>query len=123
MSFRRAFCALAVLMGLAPTAWAQEARQVEIGYEITFAGFTGFRIDITGRLDGATYDVESHVFKQGILRAITLHYDGRNRAWGNAGPQGVQPAGGSLSIIVSNQPRTWLAVYGPGGSLQETHNP
>ena len=40
-------------------ALAQDARQVEIGYEITFAGIAGFRIDFTARFNGATYDVES----------------------------------------------------------------
>ena len=104
-------------------ALAQDARQVEVGYEITFAGFAGFRIDFTGRFDGNRYDVESHTFKEGLLRAMTMHYDGRNRAWGGFAPQGALPAGGSLAIVVSDKVRTWLAQYGAGGTVQETHNP
>ena len=52
-------------------AFAQDdARKVETGYEITFAGFTGFRIDFTGRFNGAAYDVASHTFKEGLLSAV-----------------------------------------------------
>ena len=57
------------------------------------------------------------------MRAMTIHYDGRNRAWGGFSPQGVTPNGGSLSIVVGDKPRTWLAQYGAGGSVQEKHNP
>ena len=94
---------------------AQDARQVDIGYEITFAGLTGFRIDVTARFDGQSYDVESHTFKEGMLRAVTIHYDGRNRAWGGFSPQGARPSAGSLSIVVGDKPRTWIAQYGAGG--------
>jgi len=126
MSFRRAL--ILVLAGLAApvTAHAQTpdgARQIDIGYEITFAGFSGFRIDVTARLDGNKYDVESSTFKEGILKAITMHYVGRNRAWGGFTPQGARPTAGSLSIVVDDKTRTWLAQYGAGGSMNETHNP
>ncbi|MDI1286491.1 MAG: DUF3108 domain-containing protein [Reyranella sp.] len=123
MSFRRALIAFALSVGLPAAALGQDARQVEIGYEITFAGFAGFRIDVTARFDGASYDVESRTFKEGVLKAITMHYDGRNRAWGGFSPQGAQPTAGSLSIVVENKPRTWVAQYGPGGTMSETHNP
>ena len=43
-----------------------------------------------------------------------MHYDGRNRAWGGFSPQGAQPSGGSLSLVVGDKPRTWLAQYGAG---------
>ena len=81
MSFRRALFAFALSVGLPAAALGQDARQVDIGYEITFAGFAGFRIDVTARFDGASYDVESRTFKEGTLKAVTMHYDGRNRAW------------------------------------------
>lgn len=123
MSFRRALFAFAMCAAGPAAALAQDARQVEAGYEITFAGFTGFRVDFKARFDGANYDVESHAFKEGVLRALTMHYDGRNRAWGGFAPQGARPAGGSLSIVVSEKARTWLAQYGPGGTMQETFNP
>ena len=123
MSFRRALIAFALSVGVPTAAFSQEARQVDIGYEITFAGFAGFRIDVTARFDGASYDVESRTFKEGMLRAVTMHYDGRNRAWGGFSPQGAQPTAGSLSIIVGDKPRTWVAQYGPGGTMSETHNP
>jgi len=123
MSFRRALITIALSVGVPATALGQEARQVDIGYEITFAGFAGFRIDVTARFDGASYDVESRTFKEGMLRAVTMHYDGRNRAWGGFSPQGAQPTAGSLSIIVGDKPRTWVAQYGPGGTMSETHNP
>jgi hypothetical protein len=67
--------------------------------------------------------VQSHTFKEGVMRAMTIHYDGRNRAWGGFSPQGTMPNGGSLSIVVGDKPRTWLAHYGAGGLVQEKHSP
>ena len=49
-----------------------------------------------------------------------MNYVGRNRAWGGFSPQGARPSAGSLSIMVGDKPRTWLAQYGAGGFLQET---
>ena len=128
MSFRRALITFALSVSVpltvsVPAALAQDARQVDIGYEITFAGFAGFRIDVTARFDGASYDVESRTFKEGMLRAVTMHYDGRNRAWGGFSRQGAQPSAGSLSIIVGDKPRTWVAQYGAGGTMSEKHSP
>lgn len=130
MSFRKALATL-VLCVAAPAAMAQppavaaaqDQRRVEIAYEITFAGFSGFRFDFTGNFDGTRYDIESHAYKEGLLRAVTIHYAGRNRAWGTVTPSGAQPAGGSLAIIVSDKTRSWRAQYGPGGRLSETHQP
>jgi hypothetical protein len=102
---------------------AQQGRHVEISYDITFLGFAGFRIDFSGNFVGTGYDVQSHTFKEGMMRAVTVHYDGRNRAWGRFTPQGAIPTGGSLSIVVGDKPRTWAAQYGAGGTLQETHSP
>jgi hypothetical protein len=123
MSFRRAFIAFAVILAASQAAAAQDARRIEIGYEITFAGFAGFRIDVTARFNGTSYDVESSTFKEGMLKAVTMNYFGRNRAWGGFSTQGARPAAGSLSIMVGDKPRTWLAQYGAAGFLQETHNP
>ncbi|HYR66684.1 MAG TPA: hypothetical protein VEP47_11155, partial [Reyranella sp.] len=72
MSFRRAFMAFAVSLAVPVGALAQDARQIEIGYEITFGGIAGFRIDVTARFNGATYDVESSTFKVGTLKAVTM---------------------------------------------------
>lgn len=102
---------------------AQDARKVEIGYEITFAGFAGFRIDFDISFNGATYAAESRTFKEGLLRALTIHYEGRNRAWGGFTAQGAQPAAGSLSLIVGDKTRTWLAEYDKEGMARQTHNP
>ena len=123
MSFRRAFSAFAVTLAVPAAAMAQDARQIELGYEITFAGISGFRIDVTARLNGATYDVESSTFKVGALKAMTMNYVGRNRAWGGFSAQGARPSAGSLSIMVGDTPRTWLAQYGASGFLQETFTP
>jgi len=123
MSFRKGLLGLA-LCALSPAvALAQDSRVIEGGYEITFAGLAGFRIDFTARIDGTSYDVESHTFKESVLRALTMQYDGRNRAWGTFGPKGAQPSGGSLSLLIDRKPRTWRAQYGPGGTLTETHDP
>jgi hypothetical protein len=123
MRFRKAFMVLAAFLSPVPLAGAQEARKVELSYEITFGGISGFRIDVTARFNGSTYDVESNTFKEGMLKAITMNYFGRNRAWGGFTTQGAQPTAGSLSINVDGKPRTWLAQYGAAGFLQETHNP
>jgi len=123
MSFRRAFVALAACLAAPAAAQGQQARQIDIGYEITFAGITGFRIDVTARFNGTSYDVETSTFKEGVLKAVTMNYFGRNRAWGGFSTQGARPSAGSLSIMVGDKPRTWLAQYGAGGFLQETHTP
>ena len=126
MSFRPALLALLLCTTVPAAASAQDAqtpRMIELAYEITFAGFAGFRMDVAARMDGQAYDVESHTFKEGVLRAVTINYVGRNRAWGILGPSGAQPLGGSLSLVVGDKPRTWIAQYGAGGTVQETHNP
>ncbi len=102
MSFRRAFGLFALCAGLPAVmailmmgpAAAQEGRQVEIGYTLTYLGFTGFRIDFKARFDGGRYDAESHTFKEGLIKAVTIGYDGKNRAWGGFAPQSARPAGG-----------------------------
>jgi hypothetical protein len=124
MSFRKLLMSLALGCAL-PTAVAAQpaARVIDLRYEITFAGLTGFIVDITARIDGQSYDIESHTFKEGLIKAVTMHYIGRNRAWGSFGSEGAQPAGGSLSLAVGDKVRTWLAQYGFGGTLQEAHQP
>lgn len=122
MSFRTAL-AVVVLCCAAPNAIAQTARQIEAGYEITFVGMAGFRIDFKAKYTGNRYDFESHVYKEGILKTLTMQYEGRNRALGAFGPQGATPASGSLSLVVGGQPRTWLAQYGAGGLVTQTFNP
>ena len=122
MTFRKALLGFA-LCALAPaTARADDGKAIEGGYEITFAGLSGFRIDLTAKFNGPNYDIESRTFKEGVLRAVTMHYDGRNRAWGGFSPQGARPAAGSLSIVVGDKPRTWIAQYA-GSTVQESHNP
>ena len=126
MRFRRALAAIVLSTAVPGVAMAQDAvsraRQVDIAYEITFAGLSGFRIDLTAKFNGSNYDIESRTFKEGVLRAVTMHYDGRNRAWGGFSPQGARPSAGSLSIVVGDKPRTWVAQYA-GSTVQETHNP
>jgi hypothetical protein len=122
MSLRRVV--LSVALCTTPVgAFAQQARLIELGYEISFAGLPGFRVDIAAKIDGDTYDIESHTFKEGLIRAVTMHYVGRNRAWGRFGGTGAQPAGGSLSLVIGDKVRTWLAQYGFNGTVRETHNP
>ena len=74
MSFRHGLAALVFCAGVPAVASAQSAseppRLVELSYEITFAGFSGFRMDVAARIDGQAYDVESSTFKEGVLRAI-----------------------------------------------------
>jgi len=122
MRFRTAVVGLALCCA-APNAMAQATRHIEGGYEITFVGMAGFRVDFTARITGNRYDIESHVYKEGILKALTMQYEGRNRAWGGFVPQGMQPSSGSLALVVGGQPRTWLAEYGPGGMVRQTFNP
>jgi len=123
MSFRRALLGFSLCCVAPNVALAQQTRRVDVSYDITFLGFAGFRIDFDGTFNGTRYDVRSHTFKEGMMRAMTIHYDGRNRAWGGFSPQGAQPGGGSLSIMVGDKPRTWQAQYGAGGSLKEQHTP
>src|SRR3954471_10378800 len=123
MSFRRALVGLALCCAAPNSVMAQQARLVEASYDITFLGFTGFRIDFSGVFNGTSYDVQSHTFKEGMMRAVTIHYDGRNRALGIFGPRGIIPTVGSLSIVVGDKPRTWLAQYSGGQLVQETHTP
>jgi hypothetical protein len=123
MSFRKAILTSALCCVASTAAPAQTTRQIEAGYEITFAGLTGFRVDFTARYNGNRYEFESRTYKEGVLKALTMNYEGRNRAWGGFLPSGAQPSGGSLSIAVSDKARTWLAEYGPGGMVSQKHNP
>jgi hypothetical protein len=124
MSFHRALLtALTLCTAATAQAKAQDARLVEAGYEIGYAGFTGFHLDFIGRFVGNSYDAESHAFKQGVIKALTIRYEGRNRAWGSYVATGIVPAGGSLSIVVGDMARTWAVQYGPGGMLTEQFNP
>ncbi len=123
MRFRRAIVAFALGAALPSTALAETGRMVEIGYDITFAGFSGFRIDLAARFNGTGYDVQTRTFKEGLLRALTIRYEGRNRAWGGFTPQGSVPSGGSLSIVVGDKPRTWRAQYDGAGGVAQTHTP
>src|SRR4051812_21117911 len=123
MSFRRAILGAALCCAATTAAPAQTTRQIEGAYEITFAGFSGFRINFTAKYTGDRYEFDSHVFKEGVLKAITLHYEGRNKAWGGFLPGRTQPTGGSLALVISGATRTWLAQYGAGGMTGETHTP
>lgn len=97
---------------------------IEGSYEISFVGISGFRIDFTAHLDGDRYDVDSHSYKVGVMKAVTLHYEGLNRAWGTfTTTGGAQPSGGSLSLSISGKLRTWSVQYRADGSLEETHTP
>jgi hypothetical protein len=123
MSFRTGLIGFALCLGASAAAAAQDARQVEIGYEITYLGMAGFRIDLTGRFGDGRYDIETSTFKNGVLKAVTMNYAGRNRAWGGFTGAGAQPSAGSLSIVVDDKTRTWSAQYGADGSMREVHNP
>lgn len=119
MSFRGVQVALALCVGLPLAAEAQDRRHVELGYEITFAGLSGLRLDVVLDLDGTRYDVQAHAFKVGLLKALTLRYEGRNRAWGSFADGKLHPDAGSLSLSVDGKLRTWLAQYGPDGEVRE----
>jgi hypothetical protein len=123
MSFRRALIGIALCCAAPSVTLAQTTRTVEASYEITFLGMTGFRIDFTGQFSNSSYDVQSHTFKQGVIKAVTIHYEGRNRAWGGFVPNSALPSGGSLSLVAGSKARTWAAQYGPGGMAGEQHNP
>lgn len=124
MIFRGALAAIALCACAPGAALAQSARQIEGGFEITFIGVKGFRLDFTARLDGDHYDVENHTYKEGVLKAISINYAVRNRAWGRFSPHGgARPVGGSLSLVVGSEPRSWLVQYAPDGTLQETNSP
>src|SRR5260221_12145492 len=56
MSFCRAFLAFALCVTAPAFAAAQQARQIEVGYEITFAALAGFRIDVTACFQAPAYD-------------------------------------------------------------------
>ena len=83
----------------------------------------GFLHDFNARFTATSYEVQSHTFKQGLIKAVTIHYIGRNRAWGGFTANGAIPSGGSLSVAVGDKTRTWLAQYAAGGMVQETHTP
>jgi hypothetical protein len=124
MRFRRAFALFALCAAAPAVAEAQGAKVIEAGYEITFAGISGFRIEFTAHLDGDRYDIDSRTYKVGVMKAVTMHYEGLNRAWGSfATAGGARPSGGSLSLSIAGKPRTWLAQYRADGSLEETHTP
>jgi hypothetical protein len=123
MRFRTALLGFALCLTASAAAAAQDSRQVEVGYEITYAGMAGFRIDLSARFGDGRYDIEASTFKNGVLKAVTMNYAGRNRAWGGFTGAGAQPSAGSLSIVVGDKTRTWTAQYGANGGVKEAHNP
>jgi hypothetical protein len=123
MTFPRLLLGFVLGVSVPLAAAAQQPRQVEIGYELTYLGMAGFRIDVSARIGEGRYDVQTTTYKNGILKALTMNYAGRNRAWGGFTGSGAQPAAGSLAIVAGDKTRTWTAQYAAGGRLRETHQP
>ena len=43
--------------------------------------------------------MQSHAFKEGVMKALTIRYEGRNRAWGTVLPSGsLLPQARSASL-------------------------
>jgi hypothetical protein len=117
--------AAAAFGGIGASVAAQEPRRIDMVYEVTAAGVTGVRVEVTARFDETRYDIESRAFKIGALRALTPRYEGHNRAWGLlvAGTAALAPVGGTLSIAASDQRRSWQVRYGADGAVEERHDP
>ena len=123
MSFRRALLGFALCCAAPPWRWPSRRAQIEVSYEITFAGLTGFRIDFTAKFAGNRYDVQSHTSRKACCKRDDHALRRPQPGLGRLLAAGHAAHGGSLSLVVGGKPRTWLAQYGPGGLVKETLNP
>lgn len=125
---RMTTCAV-VMLGLstgtaaAPTPPAPTGRVVTLEYEFTVSGLRAFRAESHMRIDGDRYVVDAKFSKEGIVAALSATFNGSNRAWGTAGPQGLQPQGGWSWIQFRNNTRTWQVTYRGDGTYSEDHKP
>ena len=109
MSFRRAFSAFAVSLAV-PAAATGPGRAPDRG---RLRDHLRRHLRLSHRLHGplqrrnATTSKAS-TFKEGALKAMTMHYDGRNRAWGGFSAQGARPSAGRC--------RSWWATRRAPGS-------
>lgn len=119
-------CAL-ILLGSGGMAAAQApsatGRMVTLEYEFTLSGLRAFRAEAHLRVDGDRYVVDAKFSKEGIAAALTATFNGNNRAWGTAGPQGLRPQGGWSWIQFRNNTRTWQVAYRGDGTYSEDHKP
>ncbi|MCW5748338.1 MAG: DUF3108 domain-containing protein [Alphaproteobacteria bacterium] len=110
-------------------AWAQASapigtgRVVSLEYEFTVGGLRAFRAEGVLRLDGERYVVDSKFSKEGLIAALSSTFNGANRAWGLARPQGLRPLGGWSWIQFRDTTRTWQVGYRGDGSYREEHKP
>ncbi|HKU97589.1 MAG TPA: DUF3108 domain-containing protein [Vineibacter sp.] len=121
-----AACAL-VLLGSGSPVTAQTpsatGRVVTLEYEFTVSGLRAFRAEAHMRVDGDRYVVDAKFSKEGIAAALSATFNGSNRAWGTAGPQGLRPQGGWSWIQFRNNTRTWQVAYRGDGTYSEEHKP
>lgn len=107
----------------APPPTPAAGRVVQLEYAFTVSGLDAFRAGATLRLDGERYVVDASFNKLGIVAALTSTFNGRNRAWGTSGPQGLQPQGGWSWIQFGDSVRTWQVGYRGDGTYGEEHIP
>ena len=129
----RAIAALVVTAGcLAPaTVWAQrpapaparppETRAVQIDYHVHVIGLKTFTIESMLRIDGDRYQFDVTLRNEGLLRAVTASFEGRNRAIGGVLPTAPRPESGYSGMAIDKFQRTWLVAYRGDGSFAETH--
>jgi hypothetical protein len=125
----RAALSIAFLLGGGSVALAQpplslaSGRVVSLEYEFTVSGLRAFRAAANLRIDGDRYMVEAKFSKEGIVSALSATFNGNNRAWGHAGPAGLQPQGGWSWIQFRDHVRTWQVGYRGDGTYGEEHTP
>ena len=123
---RTVACAL-ILLGPAGMAAAQTppatGRVVTLEYEFSVSGLRAFRAEAHLRIDGDRYVVDAKFSKEGIAAALSATFNGSNRAWGTAGPQGLRPQGGWSWIQFRKNTRTWQVTYRGDGTYSEEHKP
>ena len=93
MSFRRALLGVClVLRCTRRRRWPSKRARSRSATRSPSPGFAGFRIDFSGALRRRQLRRrEPHLQGRHDASAVTMHYDGRNRAWGGFSPQGAQP--------------------------------
>ncbi len=98
-------------------------RVVTLEYEFTVGGLRAFSAEAHLRLDGDRYMIEAKFTKEGVVSALSATFNGRNRAWGRAGPAGLRPKGGWSWIQFRDKVRTWEVDYRGDGTYGEEHKP
>lgn len=114
---------VALGLGAAPALAAPPAEQVELRYDITVAGISGLRVDVTGQVLPDRYEARTQIRNQGLLGALAGTYRAQNAATGYLAAGRAQPATADAVIQNKNKERRMAISYPGGGRIAISYSP